>query len=883
MSGSTIDASIVTSVTLGSPSYLSPLTITAAGTIAPASASGAGAFGVYVPGAFTGSVLNDGLILGGLGAYEAAAGGGILLSIGSTLALGGLGTIHAANGYGANGGADGGTGGIGVELMAGASFVNGALGSSGNTIIGGIGGDASDHVAGNSGDGGVGIQLDTSATALNFGLIIGGAGGYGNLHGGDGAAGAVLGTLSSLDNEGTIIAGYGGASATLCGTGGVGALVTATASLSNSGSIGGGNGSSNGFQVSSGGTGLAVDAGGYASNALSGTITGGNGGGGGGAGTTAGLGGVGVVIASSYSSGSGFTLIGEGKAYINLGSVGGGGGGYGGPTGYGGTGGVGLELDPGVTMANAGTISGGTGGTGGLSGGAGGAGVVLSSYNAFTNTGLIAGGSGGLGTVSQGGIGLSIGHYDTATTSGTIIGGNGESSGGFGVLIDGNAVLIADGTISGGLSGVLRADAVSFGQTGGTLEVEAGAVFNGAVAAVAGAGDVLELGGSSPGTLAGIGTAFTGFDTLSFLAGADWTAEGSTTGLTGFTGIGGFTASDAIILDGFTATSESFVSGTGLEVSDGITTLTLAIDGGFSTSSFLVTDVAAGTEIQLLCFLQGTRILTPTGEMPIEDLAVGDVVMTRFSGMQRIKWIGRQSHSAALARVDAAKRPVCIKAGALAEGVPARDLYVSPGHSMLVEGNLLLAGLLVNGVTVTQDWCPEVVEYYQIELEAHDCVVAEGAFAETYADCGAMRGQFGNAAEFHALYPGYRPPEEPGLCAPRPEKGARLEAALRHVLARVAKAPGPLQGWLDRISAPWSVEGWARDEAAPACPVLLEFLLDGELLGTALACHFRADLMQAGYGTGRCGFSWTAPRDLPADAAARLHIRRAGDNAWLPQ
>jgi hypothetical protein len=102
------------------------------------------------------------------------------------------------------------------------------------------------------------------------------------------------------------------------------------------------------------------------------------------------------------------------------------------------------------------------------------------------------------------------------------------------------------------------------------------------------------------------------------------------------------------------------------------------------------------------------------------------------------------------------------------------------------------------------------------------------------------------------------------------------------VLARVEQAPGLLQGWVDRIAMPWTVEGWARDEAMPGCPVLLEFLLDDEVLGTALACHFRADLVAAGYGTGRYGFSWAAPCDLPADAAARLHIRRVSDGAWLP-
>ncbi|WP_366520787.1 Hint domain-containing protein [Acidocella sp.] len=41
--------------------------------------------------------------------------------------------------------------------------------------------------------------------------------------------------------------------------------------------------------------------------------------------------------------------------------------------------------------------------------------------------------------------------------------------------------------------------------------------------------------------------------------------------------------------------------------------------------------------------MRGTRIATPAGEIPIENLHIGDIVITRFGGYRRIKWIGRQS------------------------------------------------------------------------------------------------------------------------------------------------------------------------------------------------------------------------------------------------
>ncbi len=279
-----------------------------------------------------------------------------------------------------------------------------------------------------------------------------------------------------------------------------------------------------------------------------------------------------------------------------------------------------------------------------------------------------------------------------------------------------------------------------------------------------------------------------------------------------------------------------------------------------------------------LCFLRGTRILTPTGETRVEDLQVGDLVVTRFSGIQPVKWIGRHSP----APDNGANTPVCIQASALGERLPARDLYVSPGHSVLVDGSLLLARLLVNGVTITQDWCPPRIDYFHVELAAHDCVIAEGAWAETFADAQVSRSRFANAAEYEALYPEDGPaPDEFVLCAPRPERGAKLEAALRPVLARVAVTPGPLVGSIDRVDGAWRVHGWAHDPAHPDLPVLLEVELDGRVIGTVAACEERADLAAAGFGRGRCAFTFTSPVRLQPELLHSLRVRRVADGTPL--
>jgi Hint domain len=281
-----------------------------------------------------------------------------------------------------------------------------------------------------------------------------------------------------------------------------------------------------------------------------------------------------------------------------------------------------------------------------------------------------------------------------------------------------------------------------------------------------------------------------------------------------------------------------------------------------------------------VCYLRGTSILTAKGEQPVEQLAIGDMVATRRGGLQRIKWIGRQSFDPRFVRNNREKLPVCIKAGALGGGLPLRDLSVSPGHSMLLGEHLILARNLVNGVTITQTETAEDVHYYNIELETHDCVLAEGSWAESYADAPGLRAQFHNAARFWALYPDYVEPRAVSLCLPRPECGPELAAALAPVVAQatLGVAPGPLLGWVDRVAYGF-VQGWAVDTAQPELPVLLEVLCGAEVLGTILACDPRPDLRAAGHGQGHSSFTFPVPQGL---VQADITVRRAGGSAPLP-
>lgn len=147
------------------------------------------------------------------------------------------------------------------------------------------------------------------------------------------------------------------------------------------------------------------------------------------------------------------------------------------------------------------------------------------------------------------------------------------------------------------------------------------------------------------------------------------------------------------------------------------------------------------------CFASGTKIATARGEVTVEDLRVGDLVVTAGGGaaLQPIIWIGHSEVNVARHPTPDAVRPILIKAGALADGVPFRDLRVSPDHALFLDGRLVPAALLVNGTTVIrEDWCPAVT-YWHVELPAHAVLFAEGAAAESYLDDG-NRKHFDNGA-----------------------------------------------------------------------------------------------------------------------------------------
>ncbi|MEO5621483.1 MAG: Hint domain-containing protein, partial [Cypionkella sp.] len=142
------------------------------------------------------------------------------------------------------------------------------------------------------------------------------------------------------------------------------------------------------------------------------------------------------------------------------------------------------------------------------------------------------------------------------------------------------------------------------------------------------------------------------------------------------------------------------------------------------------------------CFTPGVRIATPKGEVAIEDLAVGDLVLTRDHGAQPIRWIGARRIGAAELARDPALRPVRIAAGALGPALPEAEMMVSRQHRMLISGQRaeLLFGtdevlvraahlLGLRGVDLAE---VEEVTYMHILCDQHEVLLANGAWSESF-------------------------------------------------------------------------------------------------------------------------------------------------------
>ncbi|BDW87053.1 Hint domain-containing protein [Roseicyclus marinus] len=238
------------------------------------------------------------------------------------------------------------------------------------------------------------------------------------------------------------------------------------------------------------------------------------------------------------------------------------------------------------------------------------------------------------------------------------------------------------------------------------------------------AGDDLLIAGAGDAVDAGAGD-----DTIGFDPSLSGTTAISVTGGESDEDEGG----DALSLDGLTNFS---ITWTGGDKSSESGTLTyLNSSGQTVTVNF--------TEIErVICFARGTLIQTERGEVPVQDLRLGDMVLTADHGMQPVRWLAVRRLSAGDLAGAPHLRPIRIRAGVLGPDLPRRDLIVSPQHRILVRSKVaqrmfgspevLVAArqlLELDGVDVIEDG--RGVDYWHFMCDRHEVVRAEGLEAET--------------------------------------------------------------------------------------------------------------------------------------------------------
>lgn len=165
------------------------------------------------------------------------------------------------------------------------------------------------------------------------------------------------------------------------------------------------------------------------------------------------------------------------------------------------------------------------------------------------------------------------------------------------------------------------------------------------------------------------------------------------------------------------------------------------------------------------CFTPGTMIATPKGERKVEELREGDRIITRDNGIQEIRWVGAKKMGWKDLAANEHLKPVLIQAGSLGNGLPERDILVSPNHRVLVANDrtalyfeerevLVAAKHLVDNKGV-QKVDTMGTSYIHFMFDHHEVVLSNGAWTESFQPGDYSLKGIGNAqrTEIFDLFP----------------------------------------------------------------------------------------------------------------------------------
>ena len=260
--------------------------------------------------------------------------------------------------------------------------------------------------------------------------------------------------------------------------------------------------------------------------------------------------------------------------------------------------------------------------------------------------------------------------------------------------------------------------------------------------------------------------------------------------------ITGGTLSNLGVTNGNTLTAQDSGTGAGTGGIDQIIFGSAISSGGFT--------IVNGNTLQAVaCFAEGTRIRTPDGDIAVEHLQVGDVVLTADGAREPIVWVGQRAIDCRSHPAPETVWPIRVQAGAFSQNLPVYDLYLSPDHAVFVNDVLVPVKLLVDGTSIAP--APrDRVRYFHVELPRHAIILAEALPVESYLDTGD-RANFAGG-ETIRLFPDFAhrvaaATWETRGAAPLVLSGPGLTAARRAVTGRAPRfseksRPAPARGYV---------------------------------------------------------------------------------------
>ncbi|MCF2906318.1 Hint domain-containing protein [Octadecabacter sp. CECT 8868] len=167
----------------------------------------------------------------------------------------------------------------------------------------------------------------------------------------------------------------------------------------------------------------------------------------------------------------------------------------------------------------------------------------------------------------------------------------------------------------------------------------------------------------------------------------------------------------------------------------------------------------------IICFTPGTVIATPQGERAVETLREGDKVFTRDNGIQELRWAGKRDLGPLDLAISPDLQPVMVRAGSLGDGLPERDLMLSPNHRLLMSGQrealyfeeteVLSAAKHLIGMPGIERGHASEITYIHLLFDRHEVIFSNGAWSESFQPSDHSLSGVGDAQrkEIFALFP----------------------------------------------------------------------------------------------------------------------------------